>query len=67
MVKHTDNQDKFIQDAEGQGFEVYQYSGRGMFGDECPAITVDDPQDFKTDARYYTDNMGLSFVLYARG
>lgn len=60
------NQDKFIEDAQNQGYEVYDYSGRGMFGDTCPAITVDDPQDFKTNAGYYTDNMGLGYVLYAR-
>lgn len=62
----SQNQRIFEDDACYQGFEVYQYSGRGMFGDTCPAITIDDVSDFKTKAKFKIDNMGKGFVLYAQ-
>lgn len=66
MKERSENQKRFVEDAMSQGYEVYDYSGRGMFGETCPAITVECLDDLKTTANYYTDNMGLDYVLYAR-
>lgn len=42
----NDKETKFIKKAEKLGYKVYQYSGRFMFGRECPAVTVSNPNDF---------------------
>jgi hypothetical protein len=63
----SDNQVKFCKDAEDSGVELeYDYSGRGMYGKTCPSVTVDDENDFKTEARIKTDNMGLQIIMYAQ-
>jgi len=63
----SENQKRFIEDAEDFGLEVnYTYSGRGMFGDQCPAVEIDHAGDFGTKARTETDTMGLGYVIYAR-
>jgi len=36
----------FIEKATELGYEVEPYSGRGMFGRQCPSVTVDNPHDF---------------------
>jgi hypothetical protein len=64
--KLSDNQKKFVKDAERQGFEVdYGYSGRGMYGECCPSVDVEDVGDFATKAAKNWDNMGRGFVVYA--
>lgn len=60
------NQATFVRQAEDQGLEVYSYSGRGMYGAICPAVTVAGAGDFNTTAAYAQDSMGMSIVLYAR-
>jgi hypothetical protein len=63
----TDNQIKFVTDAEKQGYEVnFSYSGRGMFGRECPSIVVDTIEDFVSATKFRKDNMGMGYVLYAQ-
>ena len=63
----SENQKKFIEDAEDAGYEVStDYSGRGMYGTTCPSICVDDVTEFNSESSYAWDNMGLSYVLYAR-
>lgn len=36
---------KLVELAEYAGLDARSYSGRGMYGDECVAITCDDPLD----------------------
>lgn len=58
---------KFRQKAESLGYKVREYSGRGMFGRECPAVTVENPSDFIAEMGMkglLTDNMGLKYVVY---
>ena len=66
MDNFSANQQLFVAEAEEAGLEVYSYSGRGMYGKECPAVTVDGPGSFGTKAETCWDNMGLRFVVYAR-
>jgi hypothetical protein len=71
MEKTTDalskNQQKFVFDAEDQGFDVdYEYSGRSMFGRTCPSIQVGGMGQFATKAVVCWDNMGKGFVIYAK-
>ena len=66
--KLTDNQRKFVADATEQDLEIdYDYSGRGMYGKTCPAVRLDGMGDFATKAETSWDNMGLGYVVYARG
>jgi hypothetical protein len=66
-------------DAEGFDFDAYGddaldgYSGRGMFGREVPALTLDDRDEaavvahaFRTatGVRASVDSLGLGFVVY---
>jgi hypothetical protein len=65
----TDNQSLFVQEAEEQGLNVYyDYSGRGMYGDLCPAVNIDadDLMRIKFTSNVCRDNMGLGYVIYAR-
>lgn len=62
----SENQKKFVADAERQGFDVdYTYSGRGMMGATCPSVRVGGMGDFGTKAITNSDNMGLGYVIYA--
>jgi hypothetical protein len=61
----SENQRQFIADAESQGYEWVYYSGRGMFGRQCPSVHVEDPSDLETTAKHRTDSLGLGYVLYA--
>ena len=62
------NQQQFVDDAEANGHEVeYDYSGRGMYGRECPAVRLGPGEmGFSTDASYNTDSMGLGSIVYAQ-
>jgi hypothetical protein len=63
----SENQQQFVDDAEEAGYTVdYGYSGRGMFGRECPSIIVEGIADFATKADYKADNMGMDYVIYAQ-
>jgi hypothetical protein len=64
--KLSDNQKKFIRAAERAGLELFAYSGRFMFGDRCPAVSVDVREEFSTRAKVRTDSMGRGYVLYAQ-
>lgn len=64
---YSENQLQFIEDAKEEGLEIdYLYSGRGMFGDVCPSVTVDSHHDLKTKANTRMDSMGLHVVIYAQ-
>lgn len=64
---YSKNQLKFIEDAEcGNGDLHYGYSGRGMFGDVCPALYCDSHNDITTKARTQMDSMGKGVVIYAQ-
>jgi hypothetical protein len=66
-LAYSDNQLKFIEQVKSQGFQVeYDYSGRFMFGDVCPAVRVDDIADIRITASYSTDNMGMGYIIYAK-
>ena len=59
--------EKFIADALESGLKVsYDYSGRGMFGDICPAVYVEEMNDLQTDTKPAWDNMGFDYVLYVK-
>ena len=63
---YSKKQLKFIQDAEDEGLEVdYTYSGRGMYGDYCPAVRCDSHNDLTTKAKTRIDSMGRGIVIYA--
>ena len=57
------NQANFILRAQNLNMEVISYSGRGMYGDRCPAVVGD---HFGFEGLMYTDNMGLDLVFYAK-
>ena len=57
----------FRTKAEELGYEVRDYSGRGMFGRECPSVTVENYLDFIAEMGLKglkVDNMGLQYVVY---
>ena len=58
---------KFVKKAEALGYEVRVYSGRSMYGRECPSVTVNNPNDFIAEIGMKglkIDNMGLSYIVY---
>lgn len=62
----SENQEQFVRDARNAGLEIdFTYSGRGMYGKECPSVVVDDYGKFSTSAETQSDQMGLSVVIYA--
>lgn len=73
IIKHFDNtppyeltdaQKRFVRKARREGLRIdYGYSGRGMFGAKCPAVTVDYIGSFSFKGAR-SDNMGRSFVIY---
>ncbi len=57
----------FKNAAEFLGYEVVDYSGRGMFGRKCPSVVVDNYLDFIAEVGMKglkVDNMGLKWVVY---
>ena len=66
MENLSNNQKIFVHDAENEGYEVnYGYSGRGMYGEICPSVLVDNIRDFHTQASHAWDGMGKQIVIYA--
>lgn len=62
---YSKNQLLFIEDCEEQGLDVdFSYSGRGMFGNCCPAVRVYSHNDIKTKADTTMDSMGKGLVVY---
>lgn len=62
------NQKAFVRAAEKQGYEVdYGYSGRGMYGETCPAIRAGSALEFRRpkSASLSMDSMGRGLVIYA--
>lgn len=60
------NQISFVKDAMAHGLEVnYGYSGRGMEGRCCPAVSVGQYEDFDSDTDHSKDSMGMGTVYYA--
>lgn len=61
-------EEKFIKKAKKLGYKVREdYSGRWMFGRKCPAVVVDNVNDFIAEIGMKGlkwDNMGLMFVVY---
>jgi len=59
---------QFARAMRRKGYDVHTYSGRGMYGAICPAVTVN--PTLETDVRKATrlkltrDSMGLDIVLY---
>jgi hypothetical protein len=63
----SENQIQFCKDAEDQDIDIdCSYSGRGMYGRQCPAVRLDRPNDIATRASVQTDGMGLGVVVYAQ-
>lgn len=64
---YSPNQLQFIADAKACGLEVdHSYSGRGMYGDCCPAVRVEYMSELTTTANWTHDNMGRGWVMYAQ-
>ena len=62
---YSERQLKFIADALESGLKVsYDYCGRGMYPDICPAVHVEEMNDLRTDTKPAWDNMGFDYVLY---
>lgn len=62
----SSNQRLFVEDMEREGFEIdYCYSGRGMFGENCPAVKTD-KVNLPTKANLFSDSLGHRTVFYAR-
>lgn len=61
----SENQRQFVEDAEAHDLEVHDYSGRFMYGKQCPSVHVDGLADFHTKTHYASDSLGLGFVIYA--
>lgn len=62
---------KFVQDVEAAGFPWYWYSGRGMYGRKCPAVSTDGFDRTEEDIIRATtvrglkrDSMGYDLVVY---
>lgn len=68
MKELTDHQKKFVKTCENAGLKVYYtYSGRGMFGQTCPAVNVDSLSEFPGNPhKFLIDQMGLGYVVYCR-
>lgn len=67
VLTREDKEIAFRNAAEHLGYKVKNYSGRGMFGRECPSVTVDNALDFIADIGIKglkVDNMGLMWVVY---
>lgn len=64
----SDNQKLFVKDAEEQGFDIdYEYSGRGMYGKECPAVRVGRyEKELVSHSRFNEDSLGMGVVQYAQ-
>ena len=59
----SEEQKKFVRKAKREGFEVdYTYSGRGMYGRQCPSVTCRFGEFGFKGCR--SDNMGLDKVYY---
>ena len=66
-IEYSENQKKFIKAAEKAGLEIKSYSGRGMYGKECPSVHVHDLSEWPGNPhKYQTDNMGKGYVIYAQ-
>ncbi len=64
---NKEKEEEFKRKAEQLGYEVKEYSGRGMFGRICPSVTVDNYLDFIAEMGMKglkVDNMGLMYVVY---
>ena len=62
----TDNQVLFCIDADDADLDIsFTYSGRGMYGRQCPSVRVESISDLPTTAKTNWDNMGRRFVVYA--
>lgn len=59
----SENQKKFVRKAKREGYHIrWDYSGRGMFGDKCPAVVA--PWGAFSYKGASTDNMGRDMVIY---
>lgn len=63
----NEREKEFTETAIELGYEVNPYSGRFMYGEECPSVVVDNPNDFIAEMGMKglkIDNMGLDYVVY---
>ena len=67
MDSREKKEKRFRRKAEKLGYEVREYSGRCMYGRQCPGVTVDNPNDFIAEmgmTGLRIDNMGLKYIVY---
>lgn len=58
------NAEDLYYELENIGLEPWNYSGRGMFGKECVAVTVRHPGDHELPKGWDWDSMGRETVVY---
>jgi len=62
---------EFVRDMEDAGIEVRTYSGRFMYGKQCPAVACDGNREVSTQdvmgatkVKLSRDSLGLGTILY---
>lgn len=59
---------QFVEDMEAAGYIVREYSGRGMFGRVCPAVSCkrrDEQAVIRaTSGKVMFDNLGMDLIAY---
>lgn len=61
----TPRQEIFVELCESLDLEIdYGYSGRYMYGRECPSVVVDYYEEDTELLPYNSDNMGSSCVFF---
>lgn len=65
-VQMNPKRKRFVKKAKEQGFELFEYSGRFMYGEYCPAIQVDYLCEFKGYEKFNYDQLGKGAVIYAK-
>ena len=64
VPKLSPDQIQFIQDCLDCDLSIRRYSGRGMFGRECPGAVVSDPIKNQVQYKYSWDSLGLDYIVY---
>jgi hypothetical protein len=62
----SEDQQEFVEAAYEEGYEPFVYSGRCMFGEQCPAISIIAAGEFKCPVPYAQDDLGKGYVIYVR-
>ena len=56
--------EQLIADLKAQGLRPRRYAGRGMYGRECVAVSVDDPGEYPLPPGWSSDSLGMRVIVY---